>query len=271
MKYRRRVGMIQVTGARRRSTNTSQMRPVQAPHRSSQWSENALLVRITMTRSRLGREPNNGAAAGTARDRHPRFRMFGEQVIQNTCGQNRVADPRRRDEKNVHVPRRLGSLRGRYTHRTPTCKEAALVKTTPTRQVNGHEHIPFSPFWNAGASWPSPGPTPSAFLQGLVTADMRTVSPQRGAYGAMLTPQGKFLHDFFILVHGDSLLIDCDGERADDLLRRMTLHRAAGQGRTDGCDGVLDGGHRLRRRNGTDARPAARAWGHRRPSATAWR
>ena len=69
------------------------------------------------------------------------------------------------------------------------------------------------------------GPDAVGFLQGLVTADMRAVSPQRGIYGAMLTPQGKFLHDFFILGLGDSLLIDCDAERAADLLRRLTLHR----------------------------------------------
>lgn len=69
------------------------------------------------------------------------------------------------------------------------------------------------------------GPDAVTFLQGLVTADIGAVSPQNGAYGAMLTPQGKFLHDFFVLAHGDSLLIDCDAERAPDLLRRLTLHK----------------------------------------------
>ena len=69
------------------------------------------------------------------------------------------------------------------------------------------------------------GPDAVTFLQGLVTADIGTASPQRGVYGAMLTPQGKFLHDFFVVAHGDSLLIDCDAERAPDLLRRLTLHK----------------------------------------------
>ena len=42
-----------------------------------------------------------------------------------------------------------------------------------------------------------------------------------------LTPQGKFLHDFFIIATPDALLIDLDGDgdlRAD-LLRRLKIHK----------------------------------------------
>ena len=37
------------------------------------------------------------------------------------------------------------------------------------------------------------------FLQGLVSNDMMRVSEHCAIYAALLTPQGKYLHDFFIL------------------------------------------------------------------------
>ena len=41
------------------------------------------------------------------------------------------------------------------------------------------------------------------FLQGLVTNDVDKVSEENTIYTALLTPQGKYLHDFFILKIGD--------------------------------------------------------------------
>lgn len=64
-----------------------------------------------------------------------------------------------------------------------------------------------------------------AFLQGLVSNDVSRVGADRAIYAALLTPQGKFLHDFFIAAIGDSLLIDCEGDRRDDLFRRLRMYR----------------------------------------------
>jgi len=63
------------------------------------------------------------------------------------------------------------------------------------------------------------------FLQGLVTADIQKLSDSRSLYGALLTPQGKFLHDFFILAWGGGIALDCEEERADDLVRRLTAYK----------------------------------------------
>ncbi|MEQ9200364.1 MAG: folate-binding protein, partial [Rhodospirillales bacterium] len=64
-----------------------------------------------------------------------------------------------------------------------------------------------------------------AFLQGLVSNDVSRVAADRAIYAALLTPQGKFLHDFFIAALGDSLLIECEGDRRDDLFRRLRMYR----------------------------------------------
>src|SRR6202012_1562018 len=45
-----------------------------------------------------------------------------------------------------------------------------------------------------------------AFLQGLVSADVDQASSSRALYGAFLTPQGKYLYDFFIAEQGETLL-----------------------------------------------------------------
>lgn len=64
-----------------------------------------------------------------------------------------------------------------------------------------------------------------AFLQGLVSNDVRAVAPDRAVYSLFLTPQGKFLHDFFLIDGGDTLLVDAEGPRAADLLRRLKPYK----------------------------------------------
>lgn len=64
-----------------------------------------------------------------------------------------------------------------------------------------------------------------SFLQGLVTADVTRVTPTQAGWGALLTPQGKFLHDIFFLAAGDQMLLDVEAERLPDLLKRLRLYR----------------------------------------------
>lgn len=63
------------------------------------------------------------------------------------------------------------------------------------------------------------------FLQGLVSQDIAKVGPTRAMFSAFLTAQGKFLHDFFLVAQGDSLLLEVDKERAPDLVRRLKLYK----------------------------------------------
>ncbi len=60
------------------------------------------------------------------------------------------------------------------------------------------------------------------FLQGLISQDVEKVSSDRAAYGTLLTPQGKFLHDFILLPWSDGILIDCEGGRGEDLATRLS-------------------------------------------------
>ena len=63
------------------------------------------------------------------------------------------------------------------------------------------------------------------FLQDLVTNDVDLVSPERAIYAALLTPQGKYLFDFFIIEHDGEFLLDCEAARAEALIKRLTMYR----------------------------------------------
>jgi len=65
----------------------------------------------------------------------------------------------------------------------------------------------------------------ATFLQGLVSNDVLAVGERHGIWAALLTPQGKYLHDFFVVGQGEALLIDGEGARIADLKRRLSMFR----------------------------------------------
>jgi folate-binding protein YgfZ len=62
------------------------------------------------------------------------------------------------------------------------------------------------------------------FLQGLVTSDVLKLGDGI-RYAALLTPQGKYLADFFLVGRGDRLLIDVHESLAEGLVRRLGMYR----------------------------------------------
>lgn len=62
------------------------------------------------------------------------------------------------------------------------------------------------------------------FLQGLITSDVSKID-QGLVYAALLTPQGKYLADFFLAADGADVLLDADADQADALLKRLTMYR----------------------------------------------
>ncbi len=62
------------------------------------------------------------------------------------------------------------------------------------------------------------------FLQGLATNDVGKLKDGL-VYAAILTPQGKYLADFFLMTDGDAILLDCAAEQAQSLLQRLKLYK----------------------------------------------
>lgn len=72
-----------------------------------------------------------------------------------------------------------------------------------------------------------PGADVPGFLQGLLTSDMTGPLP---VWSALLSPQGKVLFDCIVWPgssgpNGDGLLIDCEAQAADALVKRLSMYR----------------------------------------------
>ena len=63
------------------------------------------------------------------------------------------------------------------------------------------------------------------FLQGLLTNDVTALTAESSIYAALLTPQGKILHDLFLAASEDALLLDVEAARLPDLLLRLGRYR----------------------------------------------
>jgi tRNA-modifying protein YgfZ len=64
-----------------------------------------------------------------------------------------------------------------------------------------------------------------AFLQGLVSNDVAEAQPGHAVWAALLTPQGKWLADFFVFTDGDRLLLDCERGQAPATVQRLSRYR----------------------------------------------
>ena len=75
--------------------------------------------------------------------------------------------------------------------------------------------------------WALTGTDALTFLQGLVSNDMRPLESGPGiVWAALLTPQGKYLADFFVLRRPDgAVLIDIATALAPATLRRLSMYR----------------------------------------------
>ena len=63
------------------------------------------------------------------------------------------------------------------------------------------------------------------FLQGLITNDIRRLSPSQPLYAALLSPQGKFLFDFFLVEAGEAVWLDCRADNAEALMQKLALYK----------------------------------------------
>ncbi|MCP5362290.1 MAG: folate-binding protein YgfZ [Hyphomicrobiales bacterium] len=63
------------------------------------------------------------------------------------------------------------------------------------------------------------------FLQGLITNDIHKLNAETPLYACLLSPQGKYLFDFFLVQRGDSILLDVTADRAEALQKRLTMYK----------------------------------------------
>lgn len=67
------------------------------------------------------------------------------------------------------------------------------------------------------------------FLNGLVSNDVTQAEPGRAVWAALLTPQGRYLCDFFIFADGEQLLLDTPRSLLPGVLSRLGRYRLRAQ------------------------------------------
>ena len=63
------------------------------------------------------------------------------------------------------------------------------------------------------------------FLQDLITNDIHKCDSTNSIYSCLLTPQGKFIADFFIIDHEKSYLIETHKKFAEDLINKLKIYK----------------------------------------------
>ena len=69
------------------------------------------------------------------------------------------------------------------------------------------------------------GPDAKNFLQNLITNDINKVSDNSSCFASLLTPQGKFLYEFFIVKHKSGYFIDCEKSQSKGIFEQFTLYK----------------------------------------------
>ena len=72
------------------------------------------------------------------------------------------------------------------------------------------------------------GPDRETFLQGLISNDV-TRAKDSIIYAALLTPQGKYIADFFVIGRPDDILIDVASPLAATLTQRLSMYKLRAQ------------------------------------------
>ena len=63
------------------------------------------------------------------------------------------------------------------------------------------------------------------FLQNIITNNIEKVSNNISCFGALLTPQGKYLFDFIIIKHKSGYFLDCEKKNIEQLYGQLNLYK----------------------------------------------
>ena len=69
------------------------------------------------------------------------------------------------------------------------------------------------------------GPEAKEFLQNIVTNNVEKVTPESSLFSSILTPQGKYLFDFFIIKLKDSYLIECEKKSTSEIIKLLNFYK----------------------------------------------
>ena len=63
------------------------------------------------------------------------------------------------------------------------------------------------------------------FLQNIITNNIEKVNSTSSIFSALLTPQGKYLHEFVLIKSNSVFFLDCDGRSTRDLVDQLSKYK----------------------------------------------
>ncbi len=63
------------------------------------------------------------------------------------------------------------------------------------------------------------------FLQNIITNDINKVSETSSVFAALLSPQGKYLFDFFVIKNDEGYLLDCNKNSIKELVENLSRYK----------------------------------------------
>ena len=63
------------------------------------------------------------------------------------------------------------------------------------------------------------------YLQNIITNDIHKVSDSNSIFAALLSPQGKYLFDFFVIKDEEGYLLDCEGSSSKELINNLSKYK----------------------------------------------
>ena len=63
------------------------------------------------------------------------------------------------------------------------------------------------------------------FLQNIITNDINKVSNKNSVFAALLTPQGKYLNEFFVIQNNKGYLLDCSENSTKELIKDLSKYK----------------------------------------------
>tara|TARA_Y200000002_G_scaffold148104_1_gene122388 strand:+ start:185 stop:1036 length:852 start_codon:yes stop_codon:yes gene_type:complete len=63
------------------------------------------------------------------------------------------------------------------------------------------------------------------FIQGIISNDIKFLKKKKSIYAAILSPQGRYLYDFFITNHNNNFLLECPSFQATEIYNKLNLYK----------------------------------------------
>ena len=63
-----------------------------------------------------------------------------------------------------------------------------------------------------------------SFIQGIISNDVEILKKKSSIYSSILSPQGKFIVDFFLSIYKEFILLELNEDQRDQILKKLEIN-----------------------------------------------